>query len=120
MEHLPERDWKHLRTVHRAALERYCARALADCASVTGNQSSTAHERFLALFRLVQHRNAEVARTFDDLRRSTAIEHLLRMRHHGLVTDEEFAGFSSETQERVTSVERDLAPLGDGRRRNQR
>ncbi|HET6764835.1 MAG TPA: hypothetical protein VFH27_14215 [Longimicrobiaceae bacterium] len=108
MEHLPERDWKHLRVVHRAALERYCARVLADCASLTADPSRTAHERCLALFRFVQDRNDELAGTFDDMRRSTAIHRLLQMRHLGLVTDEDWGGFSPETQERITFIEREL------------
>jgi hypothetical protein len=72
MEHLPEHDWKHLRVVHRAALERYCARVLANCASLIAEPGRSAHERCLALFHLVRDRNDELAGTFDDMRRSTA------------------------------------------------
>ena len=43
----------------------------------------------------------ELAQGFDDLRRSTAWQCLALMRSRGLLTDEELAGFSSETRAAV-------------------
>ncbi len=48
----------------------------------------------------------EMAHAFDDLRRSNALVKLSLMRERGLLTDEEFAGFSDETRQ---SIERLIA-----------
>ena len=104
---IPERDWKVLREVQRLALERYCERVLQECASVVGDPDRTAHERYLQLYRLVEKRDRELARAFDDLRRSTATNRLIAMRTLGVVTDEEMERFSEGTRgivERALSI----------------
>jgi hypothetical protein len=108
MEHLPEPDWKHLRAVSRAALDRYCDRVLAECTAITADPARTAHERYLALFKLLRRRDDELARAFNDLRRSTAIVQLMTMRRLGVVTPEEWMGFSAEMRERITFIEQSL------------
>jgi ABC-type branched-subunit amino acid transport system ATPase component len=100
----PERDWKHLRVVHRAALERYCERVLKECEAVLANASRTAHQRYLDLFELTRDRDRELAYAFDDMRRSRALERLMAMQALGVVTDEEMAGFSEETKEEVAHI----------------
>jgi hypothetical protein len=98
---IPERDWKHLRTVKAAALERFCERVLQECAGVLAETDLTAHERYLKLFKLIDRRDDELAGAFDDLRRSTAIFRLMTMRSLGVVTDEEMEGFTPETRSTV-------------------
>ena len=96
-EFLPERDWKHLRTVHVAALDRYCARVLEESEAVIRSSDGSSHQRYLKLFRLLQDRDRTLARAFDDLRRSTAIEHLAALIRLQLLAREELAGFTEET-----------------------
>jgi hypothetical protein len=98
---IPERDWKHLRAVKAAALERFCEQVLQECAGVLAETGLTAHERYLKLFRLIDRRDDELADAFDDLRRSTAIFRLMTMRRLGLVTEEEMEGFTPETRRTV-------------------
>lgn len=76
---LPERDSRALRSVHRAGLNRYCARVLEECAAATQDTASSPHDGYLRLIRLVTDRNAKMAAAFDDLRRSTAIQRLASM-----------------------------------------
>ncbi len=101
-EHLPERDWKHLRAIQATALDRYCARVLEEAANTIRNTEASHHDRYLRLFGVVQDRNAELARAFDDLRRSTAIQHLAAWMGLGLLTQDELAAFSQETFERAS------------------
>lgn len=96
----PERDWKHLRVVHAQALERFCTQTLAETQGILGDSTRTPHERCLALYSLVRQRDAELARLFNDLRRSTAALHLAGLVAGGLVTAEELAGFSEATRAR--------------------
>jgi hypothetical protein len=62
------------------------------------------HKRYLEVFSLIMDRNEQMARAFDDTRRSTAIVLLSNMRESDLLTDEEFSQFSSETRALVESI----------------
>ena len=96
-DHLPEREWKHLRAVSALALDRYCAQVLEEATVIIGDVHDTHHQRYLRLYRLLQQRDATLAAAFDDLRRSTAIQHLAALIRLRLLTPEERAGFSPDT-----------------------
>jgi hypothetical protein len=101
MNPLPEVDWQLLRRLHPMALDRFCRQALAEVVSVAQDQTRTAHDRFLAVARLIEERNGDVQGAFDDLRRLTGLVRLAHLRTLGLLTDEEFSGFSTQTQQAV-------------------
>jgi hypothetical protein len=101
---LPESDWRLLRSIHRAALERYCTRVLEECAVVIGDGQSSAHDRYVRVFRLVRERDDEIAVAFNDLRRSTAIRRLASMIILGVVTDAELGRFTAATRESATAL----------------
>src|SRR5688500_14003034 len=98
---ISERDWKLLRKLHDTALQRYCERVVAECRHVLDDTAESAHVRFLQLYDLSHIRNRELARAFDDLRRSTAIDRVVAMRHLGVLTDEDLLAFSPETRAAV-------------------
>jgi hypothetical protein len=102
-----EQDWKRLRQLKPVALDRYCNRVLEESATILAASGRTAHERYVALYRLLQNRDNELASAFDDVRRSTALARLLAMRKLEVVTDEELQGFSPGTRETVVAL-RDL------------
>jgi|SRR5215218_1441122 len=101
---IPESDWKIFRTVREAALDRYCARVLGECAAVIEDTSTTNHARYLRLFRMLRERDDDLAFAFNDFRRSTAIIQLARIHALGVVTDEELRRFSAGTQELVIAL----------------
>ena len=101
---IPERDWKVFRDLHPVALERFCERILSEAVGLVGNTKKSSHERFLALYRLIEKRNRELAAAFDDMRRSAALEQLLLIQSLGLLTDEEFGRFSPDTRARLQSL----------------
>jgi hypothetical protein len=98
---ISEPDWKLFRQLHPLALERFCERALADVGRLASEAGKSAHERYLAVFRLLQRRDKELAEAFNDLRRSAALLQLAILCSRGLVTDEELARFSPETRAAV-------------------
>ena len=98
---IPERDWKALRALHKVALERFCERVLRKCVAIAQDEKRTAHERYLALYKLLQRRDDDLARAFDDMRRSRAVQRLVAMRDIGVVTDEEMEAFTPETRDVV-------------------
>lgn len=94
-------DWKLFRQVHPIALERFCQRVLSEVGRLASDTGKSAHQRYMATFQLLQRRDKELAEAFNDMRRSTALLQLAILRSRGLVTDEEFARFSPETQAAV-------------------
>ena len=100
----PESDWRHFKKVHSVLLERYCARVLADLIAESSASEGTAHKKYLRVYKLIDERNEDMARAFDDFRRSTAVMQLGIMRRMGLLTDEDLSIFSSETQVRVRGI----------------
>jgi hypothetical protein len=100
----PESDWKLLRSLHRGALERYCARVLDECAVVMRDDKLSAHDRYLRLVRLVRERDDRIAAAFDDLRRSTAIQRLAGLINLGLVSSVELEQFTLATRESATGL----------------
>jgi hypothetical protein len=101
---ISESDWKLFRRLHRVALERFCHRVIKEIRFTTSGSEEKYHERFLEVFALVQKRNKELARTFDDIRRSNAFILLANMKEAGLLTEEEIMEFSQETQEVVQVI----------------
>lgn len=101
---IPESDWKIFRTVRAAALDRFCARVLEECAAVIKDTSISNHDRYLRLFRAIQERDKDIAFAFNDFRRSTAVLSLARIHVLGAVTDEELGRFSAGTRVVVTAL----------------
>jgi hypothetical protein len=96
---MTESEWKLLRTVKEAALDRLCARILEQSKAVIEDASASTHERYLRLFTLIREGDDDVAWAFNGLRRSTADQQFAVMVKLGLVTDEELARFSEKTRE---------------------
>jgi hypothetical protein len=100
----PERDWKVFRELREVALERLCERALRDATAVTESSSKTHHERFLELYTLVGKRNRDIARGFDEARRSAMLIQLAFMHRLGLLEADELDRFSSSTREKIEAL----------------
>lgn len=96
---IPESDRRHFKRLHALLLERFCQRALDELAAAIAEQDSTAHDRYLRVFRLLEQRDKELARAFDDYRRSTAVMQLAVMRRMGLLSDEDLEVFSEPTRQ---------------------
>ena len=103
-QHLPESDWKLFREIRAFALDRFCERTLAEIVTTASSDLRTAHDRYVAIYELLQSRDKELARAFDDLRRSQAIPQLAVMCSLGLVTQVELQQFSEETQAAVSYI----------------
>ena len=87
-----------LRRVHPLALERYCERVLADIGRVTRDSAESAHQRYLDIFKIIEERDRELARIFDNPKRSNALTILAQIRAVGLLTEDEYLSLSLETR----------------------
>ena len=94
---IPERDWKVFRELHKVALGRLCERILAEARAEIERPGTTSHEKYLSLFKLIEDRDDDIARGFDDLRRSTALMQIGVIHSMGLLTGAELRRFSPET-----------------------
>lgn len=101
---ISEADWKRFRKLSAVALDRFCERVLAEIARLAMDDTTTHHQRYLAVVKLLKERDREMAATFNDARRSMALLQLARMRSLGLVTDAEFAQFGPVTQRAVATL----------------
>src|SRR5690625_163086 len=95
---MPEADWKKFKKVRLKALERLSQRILDESRNICAEKSLTAHERYGKLYDLIQERDKEMARAFDDFSRSTAVICLKVMVFYDLLTDQELAEFSPMVQ----------------------
>jgi hypothetical protein len=114
-----ERDWKHLRTVHKIALERFCTQVLDDAGAIIQDDGLSAHERYLQLFQLLRERNAAMATAFDDMRRSTGLQRLIAMVRLHALTPEELAGFNPDVQETAREMSLLVSPRRKATRRRE-
>jgi len=100
----PSRIGKSSARYKRAALERFCGRVLDEIVHLRADTRKTQHERYLAIYRLIQQRDRELARAFDSPRRSAALLQIAALRRLGVITDEEFARFSAHARREVESL----------------
>jgi hypothetical protein len=101
---IPETDWKHLRALKTRALNDACARILDALAQLVQQRDGRKHEASLALWELLQNRDASIAAMFDDFKRSTAFSKLAAWQRHGLVTASDVAWFTAEPQATVRAM----------------
>jgi hypothetical protein len=101
---VPNSDWRIFRDLRELALDRFCKRVLDEVERLTKDSSGSHHERYRELYRVVHERDEELARAFDDPRRSRMLWQLAAIHRHGLLEADEFARFSAETREAIESL----------------
>ena len=91
-----ESDWWLFRKLEPIALDRFCERVLSEINQISSDSNKTSHQRYVAIFKLLERRDRELADAFNDLRRSTAWRQLALIQSHGLLTEKEMADFTAE------------------------
>ncbi len=94
---ISERDWKVFRELRQVALERLCDKIMAEAKAEIERPGKSAHERYLSLYKLIEKRDDDIARGFNDVRRSTALMQIGIIYSMGLFTGEELRRFGPET-----------------------
>jgi hypothetical protein len=103
-EGFPESDWRVFRELHPVWLERYCAQLNQQVIKKLSDSRRSEHERYIDVYRFIQKKDRELGDAFNDFRRSTATRQISIIRTLGVVTEQEVARFSEQTQ-RFTSEE---------------
>ena len=100
---IAESDWKHFRKLHSVALERFSQKILSEVESVNADGSKSFHQRYLNIYKIIERRDKELSKAFNDSRRSTALMQLVSIYTLGLITEVELNGFSQEVVSVVKS-----------------
>lgn len=90
---ISEADWKRFKKIRQVALDRYCTAILEEADGLCNADDSSAHDRYLDLYSLIQKRNKAMKMPFDGLSRSSALLKLKIMIDMGLLSDEEIQSF---------------------------
>jgi len=98
MRDIPETDWKKLRSLKTRVLNEACSRILDAVPKILQNRNGREHEAYLELWKLLQEQDDLIALMFNDFKRSTAFYKLAAWLEHGLVSEDDLALFSEETQ----------------------
>ncbi len=105
---LPESDWKAFRKLREVALERFCEQTLGEVGRITVDSKRTSHARYLAAYELIQERDDQIARAFNNPRRSAAVLQLATMMSLDLITHEELQSFTPRTQSVVEALRQSM------------
>ena len=62
---IPEPDWRIFRQIHPEVLARFCGKILSEVTTLVNDTSLDSHERYLAVYKLINERNDDVARFFE-------------------------------------------------------
>ena len=103
----PESDWKAFSQLRLIALERFCKRVLDEVPRFPLDTEQSYHQRYLELFRWLGERNEELAKAFDDPRRSRMLWQLAAIYAYGLLAPDEFARFTPQTREPIQLLARE-------------
>ena len=103
-EGFPESDWRVFRELRPVWLERYCTQLNQQVIKKLSDSRRSEHERYIDVYRFIQKKDRELGDAFNDFRRSTATRQISIIRTLGVVTEQEVARFSEQTQ-RFTSEE---------------
>jgi len=103
-----ESDWKTFRELREVALGRLCGRILEEVTELSTDDSRSHQERYRALWSLLRDRDEDVARAFDDPRRSRMLWQLAAIHHLGLLNPKEIERLHAETRETIESLSKEL------------
>lgn len=104
MSSLPEKDWKVLGRLKASLLNSACESIFQRIEKISSIREGREHESYLELWRLIKKEDDVIAEMFDDLKRSNALLKIAALRRHGVLTDEQLALFSKETQDNVDRI----------------
>jgi len=103
MTKIPEPEWRKIRDMKAAILDRVCKGILTDLAdaSQTTDDMLNHHQQYLHVYEMLQARDNEVAQGFNDLKRSNAYFLLAHWVGNQWLTLSEFNTLSEDTRGKV-------------------
>jgi hypothetical protein len=103
MSSVPEKDWKIFRKLQAELTATACELIFAKVAILTESRKSCEHKSYLELYDLIKNEDAKIAEMFNNPTRNNVLLKIVAIRQFGVLSNEQFQMFTSETQERVNS-----------------
>jgi len=104
MNDIREKDWKTARSMQERVLNLACERILEKVSGILKNDDDDSHAKYIELWKTLHAENRWIKIMFDDFKRSSAIDQISFWRFCDLITDDEMALFSPETQDRIETL----------------
>lgn len=102
MRDIAETDWKHFKTLHELALNRFSKETLSRIHQIMADkEAKSKHEKYLQIYRYIHQRDKILCDVFNEYRRSTAKLSILQIYNLGLIKPEEFKQFSDDVKDFV-------------------
>ncbi|WPD21521.1 MAG: hypothetical protein SD837_15085 [Candidatus Electrothrix scaldis] len=103
---IPEPEWRKIRDMKAAVLDRACKGILNDLAGALQTTDDTLnhhnhHKQYLHVYKMLQNRDNEIAQGFNDLKRSNAYFLLAHWVGNRWITLAEFNTLSEDTRGKV-------------------
>ena len=102
---ISESGWRDFRKLREEALRLLCERALVEVRAAADAPERSEHQRFLDVLETVVERNEDIARAFDNPRRSAVIPHLVAMWDLELLSPDLVSKSGSELRKIISRVE---------------
>ncbi len=100
---IKESDWKKLRKLSEVAIGRAFDRAVARVQTIL-SMNRKSRIKFWDIKNYADEQSKQLARLFDELKRSNGIERLAMIWLENLLTNEEMESFSPETLEQARQI----------------
>ena len=97
-------------------MERLCERVIGERGTIASNNEASYHARYLEIFKLIERRDDDIARAFNDPKRSSMVFQLATIVSHGPLTQDELQCLTPAIRETVESLSK-LKAGGSGRDR---
>ena len=102
---IPEKDWKHFRTLKENILNRFSKITLSQINIIIASKEiASKHEKYLKVYEYIAERDEELGNALDNLRRSNAKEKIAVIYRMGLIKPEEFNRFSDEIKDFINLI----------------
>lgn len=101
---IPERDWKRIRDLKDELLNVACEHIFQRVEKLSADRTRQQHKSYLELYSLIKNEDKAIADMFDGLSRNSAVFKIAALKHHGVLTDEQMALFSADTQAAVNDL----------------
>ena len=96
---IKESDWKYLKKLKPVLLERACANINKEAQLILENKENhDQHQVYLAIYKHYEKKDDMIADCFNDYRRSTAKQRILRLVDYGIMSEDELQGSNDDTK----------------------
>ena len=102
--HIPEKDWKKLRSLQDEAIQAVCDRVFDKVNELMQSKGTDSYGAYKRLWQLLKREDKQIALMFDDLKRSTAVFKLAMWRQNGLLSDADVNELSESTQKSIAAI----------------